>query len=190
MVKQAKPFPVEEEAKPHLSDEAVRAATGKTWDEWFAELDGAGAAEMSHKEIVGYLSERYEISGWWEQSVAVAYEKARGLREKHQKADGYSVSASKTVPVGVDELFRAWEDEELRARWLGEPFAVRKATPSKSLRVTWNDGTHVNVYFYPKGGEKSQVAVEHGKLPDRESAERRKTFWKEALSRLESALKA
>lgn len=175
-------------AKPNVSDEAVTAATGKAWDAWFAELDAAGAINMSHKEIVAYLSAHHDISGWWQQSIAVAYEKARGLREKHQKADGFSVSASKTVAVPVDELYRAWEDGAQRARWLGESFSVRRATPSKSMRITWNDNTNLDVHFYAKGEQKSQVTLEHSKLPDRESAERQKAFWREALSRLKSAL--
>ncbi|HEV2131312.1 MAG TPA: DUF4287 domain-containing protein [Longimicrobiaceae bacterium] len=46
------------------SDEAVRAKTGKVWEEWFRELDATGAAEMSHKEIVAHLAAHYEIGGW------------------------------------------------------------------------------------------------------------------------------
>ena len=34
-----------------MSDEAVRAKTGKTWDEWLAILDAAGARSMGNKEI-------------------------------------------------------------------------------------------------------------------------------------------
>ena len=29
-----------------ISDEAVRAKTGRTWGEWFAILDGAGARKL------------------------------------------------------------------------------------------------------------------------------------------------
>ena len=37
---------------PHMSDEAVKAKTGKKWDQWFPILDKAGAKEMSHQDIV------------------------------------------------------------------------------------------------------------------------------------------
>ena len=41
---------------------------------------------------------------------------------------------------------------------------VRKATLDKSIRVTWNDGrSSVEVYFWIKGTDKSQVAVQHSK---------------------------
>ena len=37
---------------PRMSDEAVKAKTGKTWKEWFAILDQAGAIKLTHQEIV------------------------------------------------------------------------------------------------------------------------------------------
>ncbi len=40
---------------PRMSDEAVKAKTGKTWKEWFAILDKAGARKLSHQDIVKYL---------------------------------------------------------------------------------------------------------------------------------------
>ena len=33
-----------------ISDEAVAAKTGKTWAEWIAVLDSAGAGKMDHKQ--------------------------------------------------------------------------------------------------------------------------------------------
>lgn len=179
--------------KPAISEEAVQAATGKNWQDWFRLLDDAGAARMTHKEIVGIvgrLDEDDRVSGWWRQSIAVAYEKARGLREKHEHVDGYSVSASKTIPAIADQLFAAWEDEGVRQRWLSESLTIRKATPPKSLRITWHDGSHVDVYIYPKGDAKAQVSLEHKKLPGRDEAERQKAFWKEALQRLKMTLEA
>ena len=68
-----------------VSDEAVHAKTGKTWKEWYRILDAAKAKKMAHKEIAAYLAKEHIKSGWWSQMVAVAYEQARGLREKHQQ---------------------------------------------------------------------------------------------------------
>jgi hypothetical protein len=45
-----------------MSDEAVKSKTGKTWKEWFAILDKAGASKMSHQEIVN-TSTRNTTSG-------------------------------------------------------------------------------------------------------------------------------
>jgi uncharacterized protein YndB with AHSA1/START domain len=167
-----------------IENETVQKATGRTWAEWLQILDDAGAAKLSHGEIATYLDGRIE-SGWWAEMVAVAYEQARGPRVKYQKPDGFEISASKTIDAPVDRLYAVWDNAPWRKLWLGEEVTVRKATPSKSMRITWTDGASVNVYFYSKGERKSQVTVQHSKLPDAAAAEDMKAFWKEALNRME-----
>jgi len=175
-----------------VSDASVQAKTGRTWAEWFGALDEAGAAALAHPEIVGVLREQFGLSGWWGQMVTVAYEQERGLRKPGQKADGFSVSASKTLAVPVSVLFQAWSDASLRSQWLDEaPLVVRRATPDRSLRITWADGrTSLEVNLYSKGAEKSQVAVEHNKLADAEEAARMKAFWMERVARLKQVLES
>jgi hypothetical protein len=173
-----------------MSDTAVQAKTGKSWNEWFAILDDAGARSMTHKEIVAVL-DGHGVGPWWRQMVTVTYEQARGMREKHQTPSGYTANASRTIAVPVDRLFAAWSDEELRRRWLPDAeLTIRKATPGKSLRISWGDGTNVDVGFLAKGDSKAQVAVEHAKLPDAEAVGRAKDYWKRALDRLREILEA
>ena len=175
-------------ADPGMGDAAVLKATGKDWAGWFALLDAAGAATMKHAEIASLLHEQHGVPGWWCQMVTVGYERARGLREKHQTASGYQASASKTIDVGVGRVFDAWNDPKLRRRWLAEEIAVRKATPGKSVRITWPDGTHVEVNLTAKGEAKSAAAVQHSKLPDRAAVDRVKAFWGERLAALKGML--
>lgn len=173
-----------------MSDAAVQARTGKVWDDWFAILDAAGADRRGHQEIAGYLHDEHRMDDWWCQMVTVTYEQARGLREKHQKADGYSVSGSRTVALPVEKLFEAWQDEALRERWMPEAdIVVRKATAPKSMRVTWTDGkTSLEINFYAKGENKSQVALQHNKLPDGDTAALMKAYWATALDRMRDVL--
>lgn len=173
-----------------VSSEAIRAKTGKDWQEWFALLDKTGARKMDHKTMAAYLYERLGCPGWWNQMVAVGYEQERGLRKKHEKPSGYEISGSKTIAVPVARLYQAWENRNLRGRWLEETaLVVRKATPRKSMRITWADGkTSVDVNFYAKGSHKSQVAVQHGKLANAKEAERKKAYWAEKLERLKGIL--
>jgi hypothetical protein len=42
-----------------ISDAAVYARTGRTWQEWFASLDAAGARKLAHKGIVAVLSKQH-----------------------------------------------------------------------------------------------------------------------------------
>ena len=172
-----------------MSDEAVKAKTGKAWREWFAVLDKAGAKKMAHRDIAQLLYEKHKVPGWWCQMVTVGYERARGLRQVHQTATGYSVSRSKTIAAPVGKLFRAWQDRKLRGRWLKHKLTIRKATRNKSLRITWADGkTHVDVMFYPKGAGRTQVNVQHNKLPAARDVSAKKTYWAERLDRLAAAV--
>src|SRR5207247_11152697 len=141
-----------------MSDMAVFRATGKKWNEWFTILDKAGAEKMNHQEIVAILSKKRGVGLWWQQMVTVTYERARGLRKVHQRPDGYSISRSKTVPVPIAKLYRAWVEPRLRGKWLSDSkFTVRKATTKRSMRITWIDGkTTIETMFYPKAAAKSQ----------------------------------
>ena len=177
-----------ESIKPRMSDEAVKAKTGKTWSEWFKILDAAGAKKMTHQDIVATLSKKHSVGPWWTQMVAVTYEQACGLRDKHQKPGGYEISVSRTIDAPVGKAFKAWTDEKTVKKWLPANFKVSKATKDKSLRLIWEDGkTRVAVTFLPKAG-KTQVVAQHNKLPDAKAAAKMKTFWAQTLDRLKATL--
>jgi uncharacterized protein DUF4287 len=177
--------------EPRISDERVRARTGRTWSEWFGLLDEWGGAERSHREIATWLNAAHGVSGWWAQGVTVEYEKARGLRPVGGDRDGtLNVSASKTVAVPVERLFEAFADVAVREQWApGAPLRERTAQPSRSLRYDWGDGsTRVLVTFTAKGDAKSVAAVSHERLPDGESAERMRAYWRERMAVLKTVL--
>lgn len=174
-----------------VSDEAVRNKTGKSWEEWFVIMDAAGASLMDHKQIVAFLNNEHQVGPWWQQMVTVAYEQARGLREKYQTPQGYQASRSKTIAVPVQELFQAWEEEQTRRRWLTEQgYTIRKATPLKSVRLTWRDGSNVDLAFYAKGDAKSQLTVQQSNLEDAGAVDKAKAFWGKALDKLKELLEA
>ena len=76
-----------------------------------------------------------------------------------------------------------------RARWLpGIKLTVRSLLPNKSVRITWQDGTPVELFLVSKGAQKTTVQVQHRKLPDRASAERTKAQWTERLDSLGTVL--
>ena len=84
---------------------------------------------------------------------------------------------------------RAWHNARTRARWLPDVKPViRTATAAKSMRLTWPDGTSVLVGFAAKGAAKSQVAIQHVRLPDRETATRMKEYWAARLGALTEVL--
>jgi len=174
-----------------ICDAAVKTATGCDWKSWVWHLDKAGCSTMSHKEIAALVHERWpKIGGWWSQMVTVGYERAKGLRAKHQVAGGWSVSSTKTIGVPVATLFSAWKDPKKRAAWLKDHrFTVRKSTAPKSMRITWVDGkTNVDVGFYPKGAKKSTVAVQHDKLASSKDVEKKRAYWAKSLEKLKATV--
>lgn len=176
--------------KNQTSDKGIMAKTGKTYSDWFAILDAAGARKMTHKEIVAILQSRYQLGRWWEQKIAITYEHERGLRKKHETQAGYQISVTRTLPSPASKLFKMWHDKQERSEWLiNASLAIRTATANKALRGSWEDGrTRVNVSFYPKGRSKCQVVVEHTKLGGSVEAGRMRKYWSEALDRLKNAL--
>jgi len=172
-----------------ISSEAVAARTGKTWSQWLKALDAAGAKKLDHKSIAKLLGEKFRVGAWWIQMVTVGYEQARGMRVKHERPDGFSVSASKMFATPVGRLFRAWKDAKLRTVWLPEPIKIRKATKDRSIRITWlKDDTTVETIFYPKSREKCQVSVQHNRLRSAMAADNVKAFWKRRLEALNKTL--
>jgi hypothetical protein len=99
-----------------VSDEVIRSKTGRGWEEWFDLLDAWGAADRPHKEIRSWVTEEHGVEGWGAAAVTVNYERARGLRAVGEHADGFTITASKTVSVSVDRLYEAFLDESMRER--------------------------------------------------------------------------
>jgi hypothetical protein len=179
--------PEAEEVPLATTDEKIRERTGRGWEEWFDALDEWGAPERAHREIARWVAAEQggiDPLAWNAQAVAYSYERARGLRELGERADGFTITASKTVAVPVERLYDAFLDE---ARRLG--LHERTATRPKSARFDWDDG-RVHAVFAGKGEAKSTLSVEHARLADAQEAERMKTWWRSRLSELKGELDA
>ncbi|HUF48771.1 MAG TPA: hypothetical protein VMM93_13220 [Vicinamibacterales bacterium] len=169
-----------------LSDKAIEKATGCSWDKWVFVLDRAGAHGWSHRAIAEHVHTRYKVSDWWTQGVTVGYERIKGLRAIGQRRDGaFEATKSRTIAASAAAVYRAVADARVRRTWLpGVKVTVRKGTPGKSVRMTWDDDTSVEVWLTPKGAAKTVVAVAHRKLIDGNDVARRKAFWDQRLKNL------
>lgn len=180
--------------KPTLatSDDKIRARTGRGWEAWFDMLDEWGAAERPHREIARWIAEQLGIAplAWNAQAIADSYERARGLRVTGQHADGFRVSASKTIAVPVERPYNAFVDASVRDAWLpGVTMRQRTATAPTSARFDWGDGPgRLHVTFASKGDAKSTVTVSHARLADATEASAVKAFWRERLATLAASL--
>ena len=183
--------PTDFAARAGTTDVLLKAETGCTWERWVKALDRVGAHAWPHRKIARYVHEKYKVADWWCQTVTVGYERIKGLRAIGQRRDGtFEATKSKTFPVPLARLYRAWSDPHARAQWLpGVVLTVRSATREKYLRITWPDRTSVAVGFIRKGSGKSQVQVQHGKLADRSAATTMKAYWGERLGVLGEVLR-
>jgi uncharacterized protein YndB with AHSA1/START domain len=163
-----------------VADESMVRATGRTHAEWFAVLDRWGATEHNHTEIASWLGEQQGVASWWTQNVTVAYERARGMRARHEMADGFRISVTRTVAADTERALAAFTDADLRARWL--PDGLLRPRPTRAAltrRFDWVDPPSlVVVTVVAKGPGKTAVGVSHEKLPDAQSGERLKAAWR------------
>lgn len=170
---------------PKISDDALKKATGRGWDEWCRLLDAEGAAKLPHAAIARLVDEKFDGGSWWSQTVTVGYEQLRGLRVLHQKTGGFEVSRSRTLAAPVARVYRAWHSAASRKQWLADPaIEFSTAHANKALRFAWVDGkTRAEASFVDKG-DRTAVTVTHRKLKDARAAEKMKKYWGEQLDRL------
>jgi uncharacterized protein YndB with AHSA1/START domain len=153
-------------------------------------LDRWGAKQRKHREIAAFLMEKHDVPGWWAQSITMWYERSRGMRLKHQQADGFTIYASKTIAVPVDVLYNALVNARTRRKWLTDGrMSLRTSQRGRTARFNWEDGsTRVLVSFEGKGRAKATVSVAHERLPDPDEAETAKAHWRKRLTDLKSFL--
>lgn len=88
--------------------DGVGDATGRTWDDWLAVLDGWKARELSLAQIARRLQDE-GVSHWWAQTITVAFEQHIGWRVPGQASVGtFLTSTSRTVAGGLDDVFARW----------------------------------------------------------------------------------
>jgi len=174
------------------SDAKLTEVTGRSWEAWLTVLDRWGARDRKHGETVDFLIGEQAVTHWWAQTITNGYERARGMRLKHQQPDGFTIYASRTVGVDIGVLFGAFVDDWARGEWLTDgSMSLRSAQPAKVARFDWGDGpTRVSVTFEDKGPAKSTVAVAHERLADPDAAETAKASWKDRLAALKAHLES
>lgn len=195
-----------------ISNAAVKKATGKEWEQLFTELDTLMAKHMSHKERVALIREKLNIdNSWWQQTIAVRYEQARGLRKIGQTLGaGFEIGVSKTLPVTVEELWLIMTTSPGRDIWLGhcpdisfeKNFSfiteekttgeIRSMSQHKRIRLTYqpkdrDSATTLQLSFEPKG-EKTVLRFHQEKLSGTDEREAMRAHWKKVIAKLESLI--
>jgi hypothetical protein len=121
--------------------------------------------------------------------VTVEYERARGLRARHQTASGFSVSISKTIGVELGVVYAATAEARKRKSWFPPgAFELSSQTKDKYFRGSWNGAARLEINFYAKGTGKAQINVQVNKLGTAADVAREREAWKAALEKLKTSL--
>lgn len=203
----------EESPRVRVSDDAVKKATGKTWDEWIARLDRLGAEKMTHSQIARMLHDGKHIqSDWWCQMVTVGYEYAKRRRTVGQTEEaGFDIGVQKTIDAPPMEVWKMLFSPKGLAAWLGKAKSIpleagseyktqdgtsgqiRTLHAASKIRLTWKPKTWKNsstlqIYVLPSG-KKTSLRFHQEKLTDSKTREAMRKRWTRALEKLERMAK-
>ena len=191
-----------------VSSDAVAKATGRDWGQWLEFLDSLGAPDMTHKQIVALVVGPGELdNGWWQQSVAVGYGQAQGLRVVGQPSTAdYQIGVQKTLPIPMEVAWRLLAHSPGRDAWLGTTAGlkfekgekyqtsegtwgeVRSVVPWQKVRLTWSSTalarqSTVQVTLVASG-DKTSVRFHQEGLSGLEERDLMRSHWRAVLESL------
>lgn len=175
-------------AEPQMSNESVRAATGRGWDEWCDVLDAWPGSADGHTAIAAQVQEEHGIDGWWAQTVTVGYERITGRRLPFQRPDGsFSAGKSRTVATDATALREMLLDDADRADLFpGVPTELRSRPTSKNVRLAIGPGT-AEIEIAPRADGRVTVTIAHERLPSPDDVERWKGYWTDWLAAIDES---
>lgn len=175
-------------AEPQMSNESVRAATGRGWDEWCDVLDAWPGSADGHTAIAAHVQEEHGIDGWWAQTVTVGYERITGRRLPFQRPDGsFSAGKSRTVTTDATALREMLLDDADRADLFpGVPTELRSRPTSKNVRLAIGPGT-AEIEIAPRADGRVTVTIAHERLPSPDDVERWKGYWTDWLAAIDES---
>ena len=191
-----------------VTNEAAKAATGKTLDQWFNELDKENGLKLGRREINNRLYAQ-KLDPWWCATIAVEYEKHHDVRKKDGLFEGYFVCATKTIAAPVAEVYKTWSTGPELSKWFGAATKAHvknggtfenkdgdkgtflRVRENKDLRLTFETRgssapTQVDVQFQDKGKGKTGLLVNHTRIQTREEADGLRAAWADALDKLKT----
>ncbi|MEL7155451.1 MAG: hypothetical protein AAFN30_02510 [Actinomycetota bacterium] len=176
---------------PEVGSDAVRAATGRGWDDWVDLIEAWPGAAEGHTAIAAHLESAHDVDGWWAQTITVGFERITGRRLPYQRPDGtFTAGKSKTVVVDAAALRSALLDDAARRDLFpGHGAELRSDPTAKALRIAIGPGV-AQFAIDDRGDGRAKVTVAHERLPSFEEVEAWKFYWSEWLDAVDGASSA
>jgi hypothetical protein len=175
----------------------IERATSRSWDEWLKFMEGIGAKNLSHQAIAMKVSEeldgKVDNSGWWAQSVTVAYEHHIGHRVPGQRSDGtFETSVSKATKLGMQALMDQWVQFAAGDEAVLAMTAAEARVSGTENRISWrtkgHDGSDIRVTSEPKKDGTASIIVVQSGLESHGLNMEAKAIWSAILQRFLESL--
>lgn len=196
---------VDYKAHREVSSAGSKEATGRTLDDWFAELDARGGPSQGRRAMTEWLFEDLDIDAWWATTLVVEYERSRGLVEDDGLPKGYNICVTKTISADTELVFAQFMDTSW---WLGKPVRVaedgpfndgqghtgvfKKLSEGRLLRFTWNGANHhpgeIVEIKLTAAGPNTSIVLSHDRLQTRVAADGMREAWTRVLNTLKGRL--
>ncbi len=173
---------------PEMSDDAVRKATGKGWNEWCDVLDRFPGRNDGHKAIADHLRDDLGVDAWWSQSVTGGYERITGLRLPGEMPDG-TFTANKSLTLDGDaDVLRAMllDDDQRGDLFPGLATELRSKPTAKAVRIAIGDSL-ATIGLHHRGSGRAKVTVQHSKLATVDDVDEWKFYWADWLEAIDGA---
>ncbi|OGT83727.1 MAG: hypothetical protein A3H91_11565 [Gammaproteobacteria bacterium RIFCSPLOWO2_02_FULL_61_13] len=197
-------------AEHEISEDSVRAATGRGLDEWFSLIDARGGENLGRRAIGDWMNGELKIAPWWTGTITCEYEIARGQVEKDGQPKGYTICVTKGIKADAGRCYDAFTGSALLDKWFGgnnrielkeagrwqngdgNAATIRKLNPGRNIRLNWEDAgltmpTPVEIKFKGTAG-KCTVMVTIDRLQTRAEADGYREAWGRSLDQLKLLL--
>lgn len=188
-----------------VTDAECKAATGRTFQEWFDFLDEKEGLKVGRRESISLMYGEKQ-DPWWPTTIYVAYEKHHGVTKKDGLAEGFTICVTKNIKAPVDKVYTIWNSR--LAEWFeddarqdlreggqlscegGTKATFTRIRENKDLRMTWEHPgcttpMTLDVQFQDNKGNTLMNAMT-SRVQTREETDGLREAWGHALTRLKA----
>lgn len=192
--------------------QAVKEATGSTWEEWLIELDKTVGRLWSHEQIKEHISGIYRTSDEWSEWIAIMYGQLMGRVPVGVTKDaGVQIGVRKTLDAAKEEVWSFLLSPEGLSMWIGDipslplqagcEFESKEGVsgkitvvePLRKLRMTWkrpewDKPSRLQMYVLSANSGKTTVAIHQEMLEDVYMREVMRRFWDDVLNKMKKRM--
>jgi hypothetical protein len=169
-----------------VTDEACKAATGKTLAEWSDVLIAKPEFVGKRREAVNWMWDQFgrdTAGAWWGITIWVEHERRIQKLQKDGRIEGYGICSTKTIAAPVDKVML-----EVATRIPN----VTRIREGKDIRGKWQSNgadseSELDVLFAEKAG-KTGVTLNHNRIQTRPEADGLRKHWSATLDEIKRKL--